>query len=170
MIDVKPAGINDAALISALGAKSFIEAFGESNKPEDIRLYVAEKFSLEHIKEEVSDPLAYFFLAFYSGKPAGYAKLLHSSLPHMIKDRNAIEMQRIYALKEYYDKKVGKELMDCCLDFAFNKGYDSMWLGVWQQNNRAIEFYKKWEFEVFGTRNFRLGNDIKVDYLMIKKI
>jgi len=32
MIEVRPAGIVDAALISALGAKSFIEAFGELNR------------------------------------------------------------------------------------------------------------------------------------------
>lgn len=169
MIEVRQAGIVDAALISALGAKSFIEAFEKQNSQEDIRLYVSEKFSLEHIKEEVSDPLAGFFLAFYSCKPAGYAKLINSPLPEQIKDLKAIEMQRIYALKEYYDKKIGKELMLYTLDYAFSKGFDSMWLGVWQLNDRAIEFYKKWGFEIFGTRNFKLGNDIKDDFLMIKK-
>jgi ribosomal protein S18 acetylase RimI-like enzyme len=169
MIDVKPAGIKDAALISAIGAKSFIEAFGAQNKKEDIELYIAEKFNLEHIKEEVSDPKASFFLAYYEGKPAGYAKLIHSPLPEKIKDTNAIEMQRIYALKEYYNMKVGKELMMHTLDFAFSKGFDAMWLGVWQLNDRAVEFYKQWGFEVFDTRNFTLGNDIKDDFLMIKK-
>ena len=170
MIEVRHAGIKDAALISALGAKSFIEAFGEQNKKEDIAFYVADKFNLEHIKEEVSDPLAYFFLANYSDKPAGYAKLIHSKLPEQIKGQNAIEMQRIYALKEYYDKKIGKELMLFTLDFAYSKGFDAMWLGVWQLNDRAIEFYKKWGFEIFGTRSFILGSDIKDDYLMIKKL
>jgi diamine N-acetyltransferase len=170
MIEVRKAGINDALLISALGAKSFIEAFSDFFTSEDIGLYVAEKFSLENIKDEVSDQQSCFYLGYYSGKPAGYAKLINSALPHMIKDQKAIEMQRLYVLKEYYDKKIGKELMMNCLDYAFGKKFNSMWLGVWQKNDRAIEFYKKWGFEVFGTRNFKLGSIYNDDYLMVKKI
>jgi diamine N-acetyltransferase len=169
MIEVRKAGINDASLISALGAKSFIEAFGDFFTREDIGLYVADKFSLEHIKDEVSDPQSAFFLAYLSGKPAGYAKLISSALPHMIKDQKAIEMQRLYVLKDYYNKKIGKDMMLFCLDYAFGKKFDSMWLGVWQKNDRAINFYKKWGFEVFGTRNFKLGNIFNDDYLMVKK-
>ena len=169
MIDIKQAGIDDATLISGLGAKSFFEAFGEHNKKEDVELYIAEKFSIEHIKEEVSDPMASFFLAYYNENPAGYAKLINSMLPEQIKDLKAIEMQRIYVLKEYYSRKIGKELMLHTLDYAFSKGFNSMWLGVWQKNDSAVEFYKKWGFEIFGTRNFQLGSDIKDDFLMIKK-
>ena len=169
MIDIKNAGIDDAVLISALGAKSFFDAFGEHTKKEDIEYYISGKFSTEHIKEEISNPLSNFFIAYFNHKPAGYAKLINSPMPGEISTLNAIEMQRIYVLKEYYSMKIGKAMMMHTLDFAFSKGYNSMWLGVWQKNNRATEFYKKWGFEIFGTRNFTLGSSINDDYLMIKK-
>lgn len=168
MIEVRSALKNDAALISGLGAKSFFEAFGKHNKKEDIENYIAEKFSLEQIKEEISDPLASFFLAYYDSEPAGYAKLIKSNLPEQIKDKNAVEMQRIYVLEKFYGMKIGREMMLQTLDFAFTKGFDSMWLGVWQKNERAVEFYKKFGFEIFGTREFKIGTDSQDDYLMIK--
>lgn len=170
MIEVRSALKNDAALISGLGAKSFFEAFGEHNKQEDLEIYIAEKFSMEQIKEEISDPLASFFVAYYESEPAGYAKLIKSNLPEQIKDKNAVEMQRMYVLEKFYGMKIGRELMLYTLEFAFTKGYDSMWLGVWQKNERAIEFYKKFGFEVFGTREFKIGCNTQDDYMMIKHL
>jgi len=170
MIKVRRAGLKDAVLISGLGAKTFFEAFGEFNTKEDIETYIAENFSAENIKEEVSDKRSSFFLAYYDKMPAGYAKLISSKLPEQIKELKAIEMQRIYVLQRYYSMKIGKELMLYTLDYAFRKGFNSMWLGVWQQNDRAVEFYKKWGFEIIGTRKFKLGNLINDDFLMLKKI
>jgi len=189
MIEIRHAGLDDTELISDIGAKSFFDAFAEHNTNEDIDKYLTEKFSKEHIKGEISDPLASFFMAYYMGKPAGYAKIIQSPLPEQmsvtpfhpaeagfpspkgweITTLKAIEMQRIYVLKEYYSMKIGKELMQFTIDFSVNKGFNAMWLGVWQLNHRAVEFYKKWGFEIFGTRKFKLGSCINDDYLMIKK-
>jgi len=45
-----------------------------------------------------------------------------------------------------------------------------VWLGVWEKNNRAISFYKKWGFEKFGEHSFTLGDDIQNDWLMKKEL
>jgi ribosomal protein S18 acetylase RimI-like enzyme len=66
--------------------------------------------------------------------------------------------------------KIGKEMMLACLAIAEEDGFDAMWLGVWQKNQRAIDFYKQWGFETFGTRNFKIGSTTNDDYLMIKKL
>jgi ribosomal protein S18 acetylase RimI-like enzyme len=168
MISIRPAGINDSEIIADVGSRSFQDAFGENNSPADMQKYLLEKFSIENIKKEISDVNAKFFIAYYNEIPAGYLKMVKSDVPAEIKEKNPVELQRIYVLKEYYDKKIGKELMHICTRYAIENNFDSVWLGVWQHNNKAVEFYKRWGFEIIGTRNFKLGNDIKEDYLMVK--
>jgi len=168
MIKIRPAGINDSEIITDVGSRSFQEAFGTRNSPEDMQKYLSEKFSLENIKKEISDVNAKFFIAYFDEIPAGYMKLVKSEVPQELKVKNSLELQRIYVLKEYYDKKIGKELMQLCIDYATENKFNSVWLGVWQLNDKAVEFYKKWGFEIRGTRNFMLGNDLKEDYIMEK--
>jgi ribosomal protein S18 acetylase RimI-like enzyme len=169
MITIRRADIIDAPVIADIGSRSFYDAFAGSNTPENIQNYLAEKFSVQHITEEISNPDSEFFIAYSDNVPCGYMKLINNPLPEQIREFNSLELQRIYVLKEYYSMKIGKEMMKLAVDIAVMEGYDSIWLGVWQLNHRAVEFYKKWGFEIFGTRTFKLGTDIKDDYLMIKK-
>jgi ribosomal protein S18 acetylase RimI-like enzyme len=168
MISIRPAGIKDSEIIADIGSRSFQDAFGSRNSPEDMQKYLLEKFSIENIKKEISDINANFFIAYYQEIPAGYLKLIKSEVPIEIKTGNSLELQRIYVLKEYYDKKIGKELMQLCIKYAKENNFESVWLGVWQLNNKAVEFYKRWGFKISGTRSFKLGDDIKNDYLMVK--
>ena len=67
-------------------------------------------------------------------------------------------------------KGVGKKLMQTCHDIARQKGKKILWLGVWKENHRAIDFYKSWGFEIFGDQEFILGDDVQTDWLMKKDL
>jgi diamine N-acetyltransferase len=60
--------------------------------------------------------------------------------------------------------------MQSCLDYIQQQGCDTVWLGVWEHNPRAIAFYEKWGFEKFGAHDFLLGTDLQTDILMKKKL
>ena len=79
-------------------------------------------------------------------------------------------MERIYVLKKYQDKKIGKALMDESFRLAKAGNYEWIWLGVNEENYKAIEFYKRYGFEVFGTKQFILGTAVDEDLLMKCKI
>ena len=49
---------------------------------------------------------------------------------------------------------------------ALGAGYETIWLGVWERNERAIRFYEKWGFREAGTHDFILGNDVQNDLIM----
>ena len=53
-----------------------------------------------------------------------------------------------------------------CLEEAGRAGFKTIWLGVWEKNTKAMEFYKKVGFESFGVHNFQLGDDVQKDYLL----
>ncbi|MGV2488753.1 UNVERIFIED_CONTAM: GNAT family N-acetyltransferase, partial [Bacillus mycoides] len=41
---------------------------------------------------------------------------------------------------------------------------------VWEENHRAIKFYEKNGFKIFGKHDFVLGEDVQTDLLMKMKI
>jgi ribosomal protein S18 acetylase RimI-like enzyme len=45
-----------------------------------------------------------------------------------------------------------------------------MWLGVWDQNVKAIEFYRRQGLSEFSKHDFLLGNDQQTDILMKLKL
>jgi ribosomal protein S18 acetylase RimI-like enzyme len=65
---------------------------------------------------------------------------------------------------------VGKALMAKCMEIASESEKDLVWLGVWEQNVRAIRFYSHWGFRKFSEHVFMLGDDRQTDWLMCKPL
>ncbi|MEZ4904515.1 MAG: GNAT family N-acetyltransferase [Spirosomataceae bacterium] len=79
---------------------------------------------------------------------------------------NPVEIERFYIQKAYKGQRLGSTLMQACVDWAKKEGFDTLWLGVWEYNPKAINFYEKMGFHRFGTHTFTLGSDIQLDFLM----
>jgi ribosomal protein S18 acetylase RimI-like enzyme len=129
-----------------------------------------EQFTKELLMKEVGAKDNIFLLAFEADRVAGYARLRENNIPPDLHTSNAIEIARIYSATSQIGKGVGKALMQKCIDIALEKGKEAVWLGVWEKNERAIQFYQKWGFEKFAQHNFILGNDVQQDWLMVKKL
>ena len=157
---------NDAKMLAEIGAKTFHDSFAKDNTPEDIALYIERSFSPDIQLTQLSDPEIVYLVAEIDDKPVGYVKL------NLYRDHNSqkypktLELERIYSIKEFIGRGVGKELMLACIEEAKQRGCDSLWLGVWEKNPRAIAFYKKWGFVEIGTHMFVLGKDPQRDFVM----
>jgi ribosomal protein S18 acetylase RimI-like enzyme len=79
---------------------------------------------------------------------------------------NNLEIHRIYVLQRFHGKKIGQLLLDEVLKIAKQMEVNSVWLGVWEENHRAIQFYSKNGFIEFDKHIFTLGDDIQTDLLM----
>lgn len=169
-VTIENASIGHAAFLAEFGAKTFHDTFASSNTPEDMRLYLEKNFGVQQLSEELKDNRNTFLLARLGDKIAGYAKVRRSASPEGLHNDNSIELERIYAGKEYIGKNIGKELLNACLAIGKNEGFSVIWLGVWEHNPRAIAFYEKNGFEKFATHPFMLGNDLQTDWLMKKAI
>lgn len=169
-IRIRPADHRDVALLCALGRKTFSDTFESFNTAEDMKLYLEKNFSEEQLEKEMQEAGAVFFLAWDDEKAVGYAKVRKGDAPPELLHMKAFEIERVYADREYLGKHVGKSLLTACMDHARQTGYDTVWLGVWEHNPRAIAFYEKWGFEKFGEHEFVLGTDVQTDWLMMKKI
>jgi GNAT superfamily N-acetyltransferase len=165
-IIVRPAGLSDVPILSTLGASTFSDAFAPFNTEEDIDDYLNRNFSRAQVELELKTAGTVFLLATHRDNVLGYAKLRTQEVPEVLAGTRAIELERIYAVKDQWGKSIGKWLMKACLDVAQKRGFEAIWLGVWELNSRAIAFYEKWGFEKFGSHAFLLGKDLQTDLLM----
>jgi diamine N-acetyltransferase len=165
-IRIRKAVEADALLLTELGAATFSQAFAKDNSTEDMAVYLENAFSVQKQKAEINQPGSIFLIAEIDDKPAGYARLLAGSSETCITGRNPVELVRIYVLQEWIGSGTGSKLMQACLEAARKGGFDVIWLGVWQKNDRAVAFYQKWGFEVVGTHTFLLGSDLQHDWVM----
>jgi GNAT superfamily N-acetyltransferase len=161
---------SDAALLAQLGRETFTQAFGAMNTPEDLSAYLAGAFHESIQAKELAQPGSCFLIAEVGGEPAGYARLLSGSSETCITGIQPIELVRIYALDQYIGKGVGTALMRFCLEEGRKVGHDTIWLGVWEKNTRAIAFYQKWSFSIVGRHQFELGSDIQTDFVMERSL
>ncbi|MEO7840329.1 MAG: GNAT family N-acetyltransferase [Anaerolineales bacterium] len=163
---VRYGNMDDAKTLSELGAKTFYDTFAKDNTPEDIDAYLKASFSPEIQFNELSDPDVIFLIAESEKIPIGYAQLIMNSKDETINGTKPLEISRIYASQEYLGKGVGKELMQATISEARQRGCDCVWLGVWEKNRRAIDFYKRWGFRAVGTHLFSVGDDPQNDFVM----
>ncbi len=171
-VEIRRATAADAETLSKIGWKSFYEAFADhpKNAPEDMKSYMDEAFSLEAISNDLADPDAIYFVAEIEGQMVGYTKLKQNSREDCVSGDKPLELCRLYSLKEYIGKGIGKALMLKSLEFAAENGHDFFWLGVWEFNFRAQDFYRKFGFEKCGEHVFQLGSDPQTDWVFERKI
>jgi ribosomal protein S18 acetylase RimI-like enzyme len=153
-------------MLAALGRKAFFEAFGAHNDPADMQAYLDLAFNPDSIQQQLLNPEISYIVACIQNEPVGYAKLKRNSVvPELIGTR-AIQLERIYTLQDFIGKKVGKSLMEECIHQSMQENFEKMWLSVWQENEIAIKFYKKWGFEVIGFKQFIIGTEVNDDFVM----
>jgi ribosomal protein S18 acetylase RimI-like enzyme len=169
-IVIRRAGAEDVNLISVLGAVTFYEAYFEQDDPPDLANYIAEAFAPEEIRLELEDENSTFFIIFEEGKAVGYAKLLENSKADCIERGNSIELKRIYILERVYGTGIGEILLKHCIETAKKKGFKTIWLGVWEENHRALRFYKKFGFHPVGKISFPYGATVGTNIVMAKDL
>ena len=165
-IEIKKVRQNDIDQLQEIGRQTFYETFSAGNTPENMNKYLDEGFSIEKLSAELNDPNADFYFATLDNKVIGYLKLNFGQSQTELKDNNALEIERIYVLKEYHGKKAGQLLFDKAIQISRQKNAEYVWLGVWEENPRAINFYKKNGFVEFDKYVFKLGNDEQTDIMM----
>ncbi|MCA1625824.1 MAG: GNAT family N-acetyltransferase [Acidobacteria bacterium] len=165
-LSIRQADVSDKNIICALGVTTFCEAYFEQDESSDLANYVLESFSPAQIEAELNDTDSTFFIAELNGKAVGYAKLRENSTVDCLKNKNAVELHRIYILERAKGKGVGGELMNRCLETARAKGYETIWLGVWEENPAARKFYEKLGFVKVGELQFPYGKTVGTNAVM----
>jgi ribosomal protein S18 acetylase RimI-like enzyme len=167
---ITPASIEDYKSIQSIGKETFFETFASGNSEEDMQKYLLESYSDQKVKEELSNEESMFFIAWEDDAPIGYLKINVGQAQTELQDPLSLEIERIYVKKSHQGKRIGQLLYDKALEVAKQSNKTSIWLGVWEENPRAIRFYEKNGFVAFDKHLFKVGDDEQTDIMMRKTL
>ncbi len=163
---IRKINIDHLSQLQKIGKTTFAETFTEHNTKEDLDKYLEESFSNEKLSSELNNPHSSFYFVEIEDNVVGYLKINFGASQTELKDNEALEIERIYVLQAFHGKKLGQALYEKAISIAKEMKVKYIWLGVWEQNHRALQFYKKNGFVQFDTHIFKLGNDEQTDIMM----
>lgn len=186
-IIIRRINAGDLESLIKISRQTFHETFSEVNTEENMNRYLDESLSHGKLQAELENGNSEFYFAFQITEKdfakekrteeeinsvelpeqiIGYLKLNFGDAQTELKNDQAIEIERIYVLKEFHGKKVGQLLYNKAIEVAQERNADFVWLGVWEENQKAISFYKKNGFIEFDQHKFVLGDDEQTDLMM----
>ena len=156
---IRRATTDDAARLSDVAERAFVQAFGHLYPPADLAQFLSDSYSVEQHAKYLSDPNCAMWLVERDGEALGYALAGRPcTLPHDDIQPEDGELKRIYLLPEAQNGGVGKRLIQTAFDWLEQNGPTTLWIGVYSQNFGAQRFYERLGFEKVGGYEFLVGS------------
>ncbi len=169
-IQIRAVQRTDLETLQEIGKLTFAETFVDDCEPSDMEKYLEAKHNLDLLKLELENPESQFFFAEIKNEVIAYLKINWGKAQKESKLKNALEVERLYVLSNFQRVQVGQALMNKALAIATEENFEWLWLGVWENNTKAIRFYKKNGFVIFDKHPFVVGTDVQTDVLMKRNL
>ncbi|MDI1235745.1 MAG: GNAT family N-acetyltransferase [bacterium] len=156
MISIVKATEIDYKAIVKIGKISVAEAHKESCSVEDMNAFIERNYNNLSIQEELKNSSNIYHILYCNKQPSGFSKIVLNAEHSDIQYKNVTKLDRIYLLKEIFDLKLGLELINFNIKIAKQSNQFAMWLFVWKENHRAVNFYKKIGFKIIGNYDFKI--------------
>ena len=150
--------------------QTFYETYADKNTSENMENYVADHFNKEKLIRELNNSDIECYVAMLMGRIVGYIKINFGQSQTELKEPDTVEIERIYVLNEFQGNQIGKLLYTKSFEAATARNAKELWLGVWEENDKAIGFYEKIGFVAFDKHIFMLGDDKQIDIMMKQKL
>ncbi|MEV9641384.1 GNAT family N-acetyltransferase [Mammaliicoccus sciuri] len=162
--------IEDIHTLQEISYNTFHETFSHMNSEKNMKTYLEKAFNTKRLEKEVLTPFSKFYFLYWDEKLAGYLKINVNEAQTEEMGKEALEIERIYINKEFQKKGLGKFLLNKGIELAKDQGKKNVWLGVWENNLGAIQFYQKMGFVKTGAHSFYMGDEQQTDFIMMKTI
>lgn len=162
----------DAPTLASLGARLFAETYGETHPEPELSRYLARAFSVEDVREAISDSgVSMFLVEDSAGVAIAYAYLRATSEPpNGVSGYHPFEIVRFYVDTVCQGRGVGAALMQACFSDAKERGADEIWLQVWKEAPWAVGFYQRMGFSAVGSAPFYFGDQVGDDHIMSRPL
>jgi len=160
----------DAPRLALLQEQTFRATFGAGNTAQDMALHCTTHYSAALQAQEILDPHLVTLVCDESGVLSGFAQMKRGPAPDCMTADQPVEIQRLYVDQAWHGKGLAQQLMEQCLQHARRLGARHIWLGVWENNPRAIRYYQKSGFTEVGAHIFMVGSDAQRDVIMQRAV
>ncbi len=169
-LDIKKCNINDLVMLREISYNTYNETFKDVNTPSNMEDYLEKAFDFSKMRDELLNAGSEFYLLYADEELAGYLKVNEYEAQTEMNDSQSLEIERIYVAKEFHSKGLGSVLLHRAIEIAGELKKSYIWLGVWEKNDKAIQFYKRNGFYLIGQHSFFMGDDEQTDFIMRKDI
>jgi len=167
---ISPIEESEVEKLRKIGIQTFNETFAATNSAENMELYFQRSFNREKLILELNEERSWLWFIDFRGELAGYLKVNTGDAQTELREDEGFELERIYVLRKFYGSGVGKALMEHAIEFALKLGKKYLWLGVHEENYRALRFYEKFGLKEFDDHVFMMGDQPQRDVLMKLKL
>lgn len=108
-----------------------------------MKAYLERAFNSRQLEQELSNISSEFFFICFNEEVAGYLKVNINDAQFEKMGDESLEIERIYIRHKFQKKGLGKYLINKAMEIAIRQNKKIIWLGVWEKNENAIDFYKK---------------------------
>ncbi len=169
-MQIRNANLSDVPELARFAEAAFRQAFAKENSKEDMDTYCRSSFSESIQRKEVSDPQIITLAAVENKSIIGFAQWVKNSNTKIITNGKACELKRLYVDEQWHGKGIAQALIEYVIHQSREQEFDILWLGVWENNPKAIRFYEKYGFVKVGEHDFMLGTDQQSDWIMQRKL
>jgi diamine N-acetyltransferase len=160
---IRFATADDATALASFAAQAFTDTYLGLDDPQEIADYCAEHFQPEVMAGVIRDTACTTLLAWVGVQLAGYAILRDKPPPACVTAPQPLQLWRLYLGQGFIGQGLGARLMSEVRAQARRRGAGMLWLGVYDRNVRAVEFYKRFGFAQVGTDRFLFGGRLYDD-------
>ena len=149
--DARP---DDADALSRFARDTFVATFGHLYPSEDLSAFLADRYTPAAFRAQLEDPTRWTRLALDGDDIVGYAMVGPLRLPV---DGPGLELSRLYVAERVRGAGVAAHLMAEAIEHARGSGAPALYLSVYENNERAIRFYRRYGFVEVGDYDFMVG-------------
>jgi len=165
---IRPARLEDAASLQHLAAQTFFETYPDLTDRE-AENYIDSEFPLVKLKTELTDETVLFLVA-HSTDLVGYTQFARGQAPPEINAVTPVELVRLFIRRAAQGRHLGSDLLEEGIRWGARSNSDVIWLKVWDQNPKAINFYRRRGFVIVGETRYTNGGMNDRVLLMAKSI
>lgn len=161
---------DDLLTLQEISISTFRDTFQDKNSPENMKNYLERAFTSAQLEQELTNTSSEFYFIYSDKKLAGYMKINVDDAQSEQASDASLEIERVYIKSSFKRKGLGKYLIDQAIEVAQRYNKKLIWLGVWEHNTQAIEFYNRMGFVQTGSHPFYMGDEEQIDLIMTKSL
>jgi len=168
-VTVRGAEERDVAALSALATATYKDAFGHSLRADDLAFHLDEYLSPLAFARVIAEDSV--LLADDGDQLIGFVQFGAAPSTIVAAADGDQELRRLYVRTDLHNQGIGTRLMEAALDHPRLRGAGSIFLDVWEHNDAAQRFYRRYDFEAVGTRRFEVpsGAATSLDVIMVRR-
>jgi GNAT superfamily N-acetyltransferase len=170
VVNIRVATAADAAVVADLARRTFYDTFAPTNNPVDMALHLESAYGVDQQTRELTDRDITTLLVEEGPSAIAYAQVRADHVPECVTGPNPIELWRFYVDAAWHGRGIAQALMEHVKAVARERGAKTLWLGVWERNDRARAFYAKCGFADAGEHIFLFGTDPQTDRVMVTSL